>query len=106
MLLSIYVKGDDFMASLTSAINIQIDSETKRKATDILNDLGLSMSTAINIFLRQVIKKDGLPFDVNNNSNDDLLDAIEEIRDMINNPQNYPSYTNREDLKKALLKDD
>ena len=106
MLLSIYVKGDDFMASLTSAINIQIDSETKRKATDILNELGLSMSTAINIFLRQVIKKDGLPFEVNNNSNDDLLDAIEEIRDMINNPQNYPSYTNREDLKKALLKDD
>lgn len=106
MLLFIYVKGDDFMASLTSAINIQIDSETKRKATDILNDLGLSMSTAINIFLRQVIKKDGLPFEVNNNSNDDLLDAIEEIRDMINNPQNYPSYTNREDLKKALLKDD
>lgn len=94
------------MASLTSAINIQIDSETKRKATDILNDLGLSMSTAINIFLRQVIKKDGLPFEVNNNSNDDLLDAIEEIRDIINNPQNYPSYTNREDLKKALLKDD
>lgn len=94
------------MASLTSAINIQIDSETKRKATDILNDLGLSMSTAINMFLRQVIKKDGLPFEVNNNSNDDLLDAIEEIRDMINNPQNYPSYTNREDLKKALLKDD
>ena len=106
MLLFIYVKGDDFMASLTSAINIQIYSETKRKATDILNDLGLSMSTAINIFLRQVIKKDGLPFEVNNNSNDDLLDAIEEIRDMINNPQNYPSYTNREDLKKALLKDD
>lgn len=94
------------MASLTSAINIQIDSETKRKATDILNNLGLSMSAAINIFLRQVIKKDGLPFEVNNNSNDDLLDAIEEIRDMINNPQNYPSYTNREDLKKALLKDD
>ena len=106
MLLFIYVKGDDFMASLTSAINIQIDSETKRKATDILNEVGLSMSTAINIFLRQVIKKDGLPFEVNNNSNDDLLDAIEEIRDMINNPQNYPSYTNREDLKKALLKDD
>ena len=50
MLLSIYVKGDDFMASLTSAINIQIDSETKRKSTDILNNLGLSMSTAINIF--------------------------------------------------------
>ena len=50
------------MNNLTSAINVQVDSETKRKATEILNSLGLSMSSAINIFLKQVIKKDGIPF--------------------------------------------
>lgn len=54
------------MSNLTSAINIQIDSETKKQASAILNDLGLSMSSAINIFLRQVIKRDGLPFEVVN----------------------------------------
>ena len=43
------------MSNLTSAINVQVDSETKKQATDILNDLGLSMSTAINLFLKQVI---------------------------------------------------
>ena len=46
------------MANLTSAINIQVDSDTKKQATDILNNLGLSMSTAINIFLKQVIRSE------------------------------------------------
>ena len=91
----------------TTNLNVRVDMALKQESDTLFKSLGLNMSTAINIFLRQVIKKDGLPFEVNNNnSNDDLLDAIEEIRDMINNPQNYPSYTNREDLKKALLKDD
>ncbi len=74
-----------FMASLTSAINIQVDSETKKKATDILNDLGLSMSAAINIFLRQVIKKDGLPFEVvNPKPSMELMEALQEGEDIIN----------------------
>lgn len=54
------------MASLTSAVNVMVDSETKKQATTILNDLGLSMSTAINMFLKQVVKQDGLPFEVRN----------------------------------------
>ena len=62
------------MANLTSAINIQVDSDTKKQATDILNNLGLSMSTAINIFLKQVIKRDGIPFEiVNNKPNEEML---------------------------------
>ena len=56
------------MANLTSAINIQVDSDTKKQATDILNNLGLSMSTAINIFLKQVIKRDGIPFEIVSNN--------------------------------------
>ena len=91
------------MANLTSAINIQVDSDTKKQATDILNNLGLSMSTAINIFLKQVIKRDGIPFEiVNNKPNEEMLKAVQE---MISHPNDYPRYTNREDLKKALLSD-
>ena len=103
----INTEGDDNMANLTSAINIQVDSETKKQATDILNSLGLSMSTAINIFLKQIIKRDGIPFEiVNYKPNKDMLKAIEEVKDIIKNPDNYPRYTNREDLKKAILSDD
>lgn len=54
------------MANMTSAINVQVDSKTKKEATAILNGLGLSMSAAINVFLKQVVKSDGLPFEVKN----------------------------------------
>ena len=54
------------LSNLTSAINVQVDSTTKKEATAILNDLGLSMSAAINLFLKQVVKRDGLPFEVVN----------------------------------------
>ena len=95
------------MGNLTSAINIQVDSETKREATNILNDLGLSMSTAINLFLRQIIKTDGLPFEVRNpKPSRNLIKALKEVEEMINNPDKYPSYSNREELKNALLSDD
>lgn len=67
------------MANLTSAINIQVDSETKKAASEILNDLGLSMSTAINVFLKQVIKNNGLPFEVKNpKPSKELLEALKE----------------------------
>ena len=45
-------------------INIRADSELKAKAQIILNDLGLDMSTAINIFLKQVVYKESIPFEI------------------------------------------
>ncbi len=65
------------MESKTSAINIQIDSNVKKDATLVLTDLGLSMSSAINLFLKQVIKKNGLPFEVTNVvENKKILDVV------------------------------
>ncbi len=95
------------MASLTSPINVVVDSTTKEEATNILKDLGLSMSSAINLFLRQVIKNNGLPFEVKNrNVDQDLLNALKEAEDIINNRIKVQSYDNREDLKKSLLSDE
>ena len=69
-----------------SPINIMVDSKTKEEATIILKDLGLSMSSAITLFLRQVIKNDGLPFEVRNKtSNKEVLDALKEVQESINN---------------------
>ncbi|MDR0615358.1 MAG: type II toxin-antitoxin system RelB/DinJ family antitoxin [Synergistaceae bacterium] len=46
----------------TTNINIRTDSEVKAKATAILADLGLDMTTAFNVFLRQIINRRGIPF--------------------------------------------
>lgn len=45
-------------------INIRTDSELKAKAQAILDDLGLDMSAAINVFLRQVVYKEAIPFEI------------------------------------------
>jgi len=65
------------MENKTSAINIQIDSNVKKEATMVLTELGLSMSSAINLFLKQVVKKDGIPFEVTNvPPNKKILDVV------------------------------
>jgi DNA-damage-inducible protein J len=43
-------------------INIRTDSEIKAKAQEIFVSLGLDMTTAINLFLRQTVKHRDLPF--------------------------------------------
>ena len=43
-------------------INIRVDSDVKNKAQDVFAALGLDMTSAINIFLRQAIRKNGIPF--------------------------------------------
>jgi len=73
------------MESLTSAINVQVNAKDKEKASNILKDLGLNMSTAINMFIKQIIKNDGLPFDVKNpKPSKELLEALQEGEDILN----------------------
>jgi DNA-damage-inducible protein J len=45
-------------------INIRTDSTTKHEAQKILSDLGLDMTTAFNMFLRQIIIRKGIPFTI------------------------------------------
>ena len=53
------------------------------------------------------IKKNGITFkSVNSKPSKNLLEALREVNEMINNLEKYPRYSNREDLKKALLSDD
>ena len=46
----------------TTHINIRSDVETKSRAQEIFASLGLDMSTAINMFLRQTVRQNDLPF--------------------------------------------
>jgi len=48
----------------TTTINIRTDSDIKTQAQDVLSHLGLDLTTAINMFLRQVICKQSVSFDI------------------------------------------
>ena len=45
-------------------ISLRVDDELKRGAEKTLNDIGLSMSTAINIFLKAVVRENRIPFEL------------------------------------------
>ena len=45
-------------------INLHVDDDVKYNAEKILNDIGLSMSAAINIFLKTVIRENCIPFEL------------------------------------------
>jgi len=92
---------------MTTLINVNVDTQIKEEATNILKGLGLNMSTAINMFLAQVVKRDGIPFEVvNPKPSKELLEALLEVEEMKKNPDKYPSYDNIKDLKEALLSDE
>lgn len=55
------------MPSNIPATTIRIEPEVKREASAILDELGLSMSTAMNMFLRAVIREGGMPFEMKAN---------------------------------------
>ena len=86
----------------TTNLNIRTDKDVKAKAEKIFNALGLNMTTAINIFLRQSIRENGIPFEVKlNTPNETTAAAIREGR-AIAYDKASPAYDNIVDLMAAL----
>jgi DNA-damage-inducible protein J len=74
------MKGADYPMSQTTNLNICIDTDLKNKAEELFTELGLNMSTAMNIFLRYSVRYGGIPFDLRiENLNADTLAAIEDV---------------------------
>ena len=51
-------------ARTNANVNVRVDETVKRQSQDLFSSLGMDISTAVNIFLRQAIRKNGLPFEV------------------------------------------
>lgn len=50
------------MAGKTTNISIRMDSDLKAQADELFNDLGMNLTTAFNIFVRQSLREGGIPF--------------------------------------------
>ncbi len=86
----------------TTNLNVRTNHEIKNQAEAIFNELGLTMTAAINIFLRASIREQGMPFPVTlGNPNSVTKAAIEEGRRIAKDPT-VKGYTNMADLKAAL----
>ncbi len=79
----------------TVPTQIRIDENVKADASELLNELGLDMSTAVNMFLRQLIIHNGLPFSVTApRYKQEVLDAVDEAKRLSRDPntKHYASF--------------
>ena len=83
-----------------TSMSIRLDSEVKEQAQQVFNNLGMDMTTAINIFLRQDIQYQGLPFDVRLDENRKLLEVLTDLDQNRNMSQSFESVSDlMEDLR-------
>ena len=88
--------------STQANLNIRTDAEIKAAAEQLFEALGLSMTTAVNVFLRQAIRQGGLPFEVKLDiPNETTAAAIAEGRALLRD-KNAKGYTSIDDLRAAL----
>mgnify|MGYP004679382941 FL=1 len=69
----------------TDTLHVRVEPSVKQKAEKTLNDLGLSITEAINVFLNQVILNDGIPFEIKKPKyNKATIQALEDTKNQKN----------------------
>ncbi|MCI8293806.1 MAG: type II toxin-antitoxin system RelB/DinJ family antitoxin [Hespellia sp.] len=80
----------------TTNINVRVDTELKQSAETLFLVLGLTMSSAITMFLKSAVSHDGIPFEVKRIPNVETRAALIEYEEMKKNPGNYKVYGDKE----------
>ena len=81
-------------------VTLRVDEDLKRQADALFSELGLNLTTAFNIFLRQSVREQQIPFQISKNVPNAVtlsaMDASERGEDL------YGPYDSVSDLMKAL----
>ena len=87
----------------TVNMSIRMDVELKKQADAMLSDMGLNMTTAMNMFLRQVVRQGRIPFEVATDiPNTETLAAIKEMDDIISGRKSGKRYSSTKELFEDL----
>ena len=86
----------------SATLNIRTDKEIKLAAEKIFDALGMNMTTAVNIFLRQAIREKGIPFDVKLNLPNEITEAAIAEGRSVAFDKTAKGYTDMAELRAAL----
>ena len=84
-----------------ATINIRVDEKIKKESEDIFNEIGLGMTGAITIFLKAVIRNNGIPFSLEI-PNKKTLKAFKEVDDISSGKAKAKKYNSAAELRKDL----
>ena len=94
------------MSTTTVNVTFRMDSDLKRQADSLFAELGMSLSTAFNIFVRQSLRDGGIPFDISlEKPNKETIAAMLEAERIARDP-NVKKYNSVKELFADLEKDD
>lgn len=83
-------------------VNIRMDESLKQQFEFYCNEIGLNMTSAVNVFARAVVREGGIPFDLKVHlPNADTLAAIQESEALLANP-NASRFDSIDDLFEEL----
>lgn len=87
-------------------INIRMDADLKRQFEAFCADMGMTMTTAINIFARKAVREYRIPFEISGDvPNSETIEAIKEVKKMKADPDYGKTYVNVDQMMEDLLSD-
>ena len=87
-----------------TSTNISLDPQLKHDSQELFADLGIDLSTAITLFLKQSLRVQGLPFSVTReNPNAETIAAMNEYYEMKAHPEKYKRYSSFKDAMDEVL---
>jgi len=87
--------------SATTNVSIRMDVNLKKQAEELFADLGLNMTAAMTMFLRQAVRIQGIPFEISRVPNTETVAAMMEAERIARDP-NVKGYTNLDELFRDL----
>ncbi|MBU0712704.1 type II toxin-antitoxin system RelB/DinJ family antitoxin [bacterium] len=83
--------------NLNASINVRVARKVKTNAEQVLSELGLTMSEAVNIYLRQIALRGGIPFDLRLPNRK----TVRAMRD-VQQKRNLESFTDIDSMQQGL----
>lgn len=85
-------------------INIRMDSDLKRQFENFCSDMGMTMTTAFNIFAKKAVREYRIPFEIGAEiPNAETVEAMNEVKRMKADPTLGKTYTDVDEMMRDLL---
>lgn len=88
------------MGKSTTNLSIRMDTELKKQAETLFAELGMNMTTALNIFVRQSVRQQKLPFEIKLDVPN--METIAAMDDVDNDRNLSKKYDNVKDMMRDL----
>lgn len=87
-------------------VTIRIEEELKKQAEDLFDELGMNMTTAFTVFVKQAVREKRIPFEIGLFApNKETIEAMKETEIIMSDPSKTKGYTDVHQMFKEILED-